>query len=241
MEIYLKAWPEVEAYLKNKKSIIIPVGSTEQHGPTGLIGTDFLSAWEIAKKAGAKCQTMVGSPVCYGMALHHLGFPGSSALKPTTYIAMMKEIILAYARHGFQDFFLVNGHGVNIPSLQATFSEILDQDQRFHFQLFNWWHLPEVTKYETEIFGEANGFHATCGEVSLTMATHPEAFTKPREYKHFDTPKKYSWPQSPGEFRRTFPDGRMGSNPSLATKAHGEKIFSLAVDSIARQIEQKVG
>lgn len=239
MEIYLKTWPEVETYLQTKKTLILPVGSTEQHGPTGLIGTDFLTAWEVAKKVGEKLDLMVGSPVCYGMALHHLAFPGSSALKPTTYITMLKEIILNYARQGFRDFYLINGHGGNIPSIQATFSEILDADQNFQFQLFNWWHLPEVVKYEQEAFGEANGFHATCGEVSVTMATHPEAYQVKREYKHFDTPKTYSWPKSPGEFRKTFPDGRMGSNPSLATAAHGEKILSLAANSISESIQKK--
>jgi creatinine amidohydrolase len=239
MEIYLKTWPEVEAYLKDKRSLILPVGSTEQHGPTGLIGTDFLTAWDIAKKVGEKIEVMVASPVCYGMALHHLAFPGSSALKPSTYIAMLKEIISNYARHGFRDFYVINGHGGNIPSLQATFSELLDGDQDYQFQLFNWWHLPDVTKYEQETFGEANGFHATCGEVSVTMATHPEAFNIEREYQHFETPKSYSWPKSPVEFRKTFPDGRMGSNPSLATRAHGEKIFNLAVNAIADSILKK--
>jgi creatinine amidohydrolase len=236
MEIYLQTWPEVEAYLQQKKSLLIPVGSTEQHGPTGLIGTDFLTAWDIAKRAGQKSQVMVASPICYGMALHHLAFPGSNALKPTTFITVVKEIVLNYARHGFRQFFFVNGHGGNVPSLQAAFSEILDQDQDFHFQLFNWWHLPEVTRYEQEVFGEANGFHATCGEISVTMATHPEAFATSRPYQHFATVKRHSWPQSPGQFRQNFPDGRMGSDPRLASRAHGEKILTLAVEAICQQI-----
>ena len=40
MQLQLCTWPEVEAYLKGASGIIIPIGSTEQHGPTGLIGTD---------------------------------------------------------------------------------------------------------------------------------------------------------------------------------------------------------
>ena len=44
MQLHLKTWPDVEAYLKDSQGIIIPIGSTEQHGPNGLIGTDAICA-----------------------------------------------------------------------------------------------------------------------------------------------------------------------------------------------------
>ena len=49
MQLQLKTWQFVEDYLKDKTGIIIPIGSTEQHGPTGLIGTDALTAEMIAR------------------------------------------------------------------------------------------------------------------------------------------------------------------------------------------------
>ena len=45
-------WPEVETYLADNKGIIVPIGSTEQHGPSGLIGTDALTAEIIGRKVG---------------------------------------------------------------------------------------------------------------------------------------------------------------------------------------------
>ena len=48
MRLQLAAWPEVENYLKTASSIIIPIGSTEQHGPNGLIGTDAICPTAIA-------------------------------------------------------------------------------------------------------------------------------------------------------------------------------------------------
>ncbi|MEZ0391002.1 MAG: creatininase family protein [Pseudobdellovibrionaceae bacterium] len=236
MEIYLQTWPEVENYLKHKKDLIFPVGSTEQHGPTGLIGTDYLTAWEVAKKVGEKTHTLVASPLCYGMALHHLAFPGSAALKPTTYIQVVKELVQSYARAGFEKFIFINGHGGNIPSLQASFSEILGELPRLRLELFNWWHLKEVTDYEKQVFGEMNGFHATCGEISATMASHPQAFQKTHAFDYFPTVKKTDWPLSPERFRETFPDGRMGSDPRLSTRAHGEEILARAVKSIAEHL-----
>ena len=54
MQLQLKTWTFVEDYLKTKTGIIIPIGSTEQHGPTGLIGTDALTAEMIGRGAGEK-------------------------------------------------------------------------------------------------------------------------------------------------------------------------------------------
>jgi creatinine amidohydrolase len=236
MELYLKTWPEIESYLKTNDKIIVPVGSTEQHGPTGLIGTDFLTAWEIAKASGKQSQIMVAPPVCYGMALHHMAFPGSAAFKPTTYITVIKEVCESFLQHGFRRFAFVNGHGGNIPSLTAAFSEMLDGKQSTEFKLFNWWHLPKVREYEEKHFGSKNGFHATCGEISVTMHTHPEGYKTERPFRYFENPKTYSWPMSPTKFRETFADGRMGSDPSVATAHHGKELFSLAVQEISDQI-----
>jgi creatinine amidohydrolase len=238
MELYLMTWPEIETYLKTKKEIILPVGSTEQHGPTGLIGTDFLTAWEIGKKVGTQTNTVVASPVCYGMALHHMAFPGSAALKPSTYLLLLKEIIESYAKTGFESFTLINGHGGNIPTIQAAFSEILHDFPRIRFQLFNWWHLNSVTAYEKEVFGEANGFHATCGEISVTMHCHPEAYRKGHPFEYFKTQTRKDWPLSPERFRETFPDGRMESDPRLSTAAHGKVLFDCAVEEIAQKIRR---
>lgn len=239
MELALMTWPEVENYLKTNQTLLIPIGSTEQHGPTGLIGTDFLTANDVAKGVGEKTATLVAPPITYGMAHHHLAFPGSSAIKPSTMILLVKDIVEAFARHKFNRFCFVNGHGGNIPSLQAAFSEILDRDQHLHFELYNWWHMSSVTAYEKEAFGQENGFHATCGEISATMAKYPEAFKNQRNYDHFPTQERHAWPLSPGEFRETFPDGRMGSNPSLSTAAHGVKILSLAIDEISQALNRK--
>ena len=231
-----KTWPMIEEYLKHRKSILMPVGSTEQHGPNGLIGIDFLSSWEIAKKVGENTKTLVAPPLCFGMAQHHMAFPGTMSLTPLTYIQVMTELIQSLYRHGFREFTVINGHGGNIPSINAAFSQVLGDDETCTFKLVNWWHQPEVQAYENEIFGDKNGFHATCGEVSLTMYTHQEAYKEVPKMKFEPTVREYPWPMGPKQFRQTFTDGRMASDPSLATKEHGEKIFNIAVQAIGQKI-----
>ncbi|MBK9322640.1 MAG: creatininase family protein [Bdellovibrionaceae bacterium] len=231
-----KTWPMIENYLKIKNSILLSVGSTEQHGPTGIIGIDYLSSWEIAKKVGEETGTLVAPPLCFGMAQHHMAFPGTMSLTPVTFIQVICELIQSLYRHGFRDFTVVNGHGGNIPSLNAAFSQILGNDEECRFRLVNWWHLPEVQSYENKHFGDKNGFHATCGEISVTQYTHPEAYKEIPKLKFEATTSEHPWPLSPIQFRKTFPDGRMGSDPSLATAAHGEEIFKIAVAAIAQKL-----
>ena len=60
MLLHLITWLEVEAYLQKSQGIILPIGSTEQHGPTGLIGTDAICAEAIARGVGEATQAIVG-------------------------------------------------------------------------------------------------------------------------------------------------------------------------------------
>lgn len=235
MKISDCTWPQVEEYLKEKDLLLIPIGSTEQHGPTGIIGTDFVTAQAISEEVAGKYELAVAPPICYGMARHHLGFPGSASLAPSTFIMVIRDIVDSFARNGFRKFVFVNGHGGNIAPLTTAFSEIKDHDVDYQLKIFNWWHLPSVREYEEKHFGDENGFHATCGEISVTMRVREEAFKSiPSQNFEIERPA-HSMPLSPGEFRRIFPDGRMMSNPGLSTKQHGDVLFDLAVTEIGEK------
>ena len=123
MRLQLMSWPEVEAYLERSNGVIVPIGSTEQHGPTGLIGTDSICAETLAWKTGGLADAIVGPTLTVGMSEHHMRFPGSVTLRPTTLVAVVRDVILSLARHGFQRFFFVNGHGGNTASINAAFFE----------------------------------------------------------------------------------------------------------------------
>jgi creatinine amidohydrolase len=190
VQLQLKTWQFVEDYLKSKTGIIIPIGSTEQHGPTGLIGTDALTAEMIGRGVGEKVGALVAPTISVGMAQHHLAFPGTMTVRPSTLIALIRDHVMSLARHGFTRFYFLNGHGGNIATVTASFSEIYAERslERMSNQpplkcvLRNWWESSGVTSLRRELYGGSEGSHATPSEVALTWYRFPETMQqKPME------------------------------------------------------------
>ena len=247
MELRFCTWQEVDTYLDTSKAIVLPIGSTEQHGPNGLIGTDALCPESLALELGKATGALVAPTISVGMAQHHLAFAGSITLRPTTLIAVIQDMINSLIQHGFERFYFLNGHGGNIATVHAAFSEIYAQssmgatptDQsRVRCKLKNWWEAEGVMKLSRELFGEADGSHATCGEVSLTQFAYPHSI----KTAEMDPPIAPTGPiYDAADYRKRFPDGRIGSNPSLASPEAGEKLFRKALAGLEKDYREFAG
>lgn len=238
MMLHLSTWTEVEAYLEHSQGIILPIGSMEQHGPTGLIGTDAICAEAIARGVGEATSALVGPTINVGMALHHTGFPGTISLKPSTLIQLVQDYLTSLTRAGFTKFFFINGHGGNVATLKAAFSEtyahltdlnILNAE-RVQCRLGNWFMCSSVYKLSKELYDNQEGSHATPSEVALTQYVYPDAIKQaPLSAEVASGHPIYG----AADFRRRYPDGRMGSNPALAKPEHGKQFYELAVKELS--------
>jgi creatinine amidohydrolase len=238
MLLHLSTWQEVETYLQTSPGLILPIGSTEQHGPTGLIGTDAICAEAIARGVGEATQAMVGPTINVGMALHHTGFPGTISLRPSTLIQLVRDYITCLTKAGFTKFYFINGHGGNIATLKAAFSETyahledlqIPNAHKVQCQVANWFMCSSVYKLAKELYGDQEGSHATPSEVALTQYVYPEAIKQaplsPEVGKGHNI-------YSATDFRNRYPDGRMGSNPALATPEHGKQFYDCAVKELS--------
>lgn len=238
MLLHLCTWTEVEDYLKHSSGIILPIGSTEQHGPTGLIGTDAICAEAIAKGVGEATNTLVGPTINVGMALHHVGFPGTISLQPSTLIQLVRDYLTSLTRSGFTKFFFINGHGGNIATLKAAFAETyahltdlnIPNAERVQCRVANWFTCASVYKLAKDLYGNQEGSHATPSEIAVTQYIYPDVV------KH--TPLLAAVASGHSiygavDFRRRYPDGRMGSNPALATPEDGRRFYELAVKELS--------
>jgi creatinine amidohydrolase len=237
----LCTWPEVDAYLKRSTGILMPVGSTEQHGPNGLIGTDALCPELIAGAMAETLDVMIAPTINVGMAQHHLGFPGSMALRPSTLIAVVRDMVKSLALHGFDRFFFINGHGGNTPTMHAAFAEIYAEKSfrdgdgdtpSVRCELYNWWKIKSVAEIADAEFGEAEGRHATPSEVSLTYYGYPQVAERVAATPMNPTRAPDGPILDAEDYRRRFPDGRIGSDPTLATGDIGKRLLVAAADEL---------
>ncbi|MDR9751502.1 creatininase family protein [Pseudomonas sp. SZMC_28357] len=239
MLLHRSTWPEIEQFLQRSRSIVIPIGSNEQHGPIGLLGTDWMCPEIIANEAQKEADILIGPTFNIGMAQHHLGFAGTISLRPSTFMAAIGDWVRSLAGHGFEKILFLNGHGGNIASIEAAFSELYAEASfagrpaGFALKLCNWWDLEGVGALANQQFPTGHGMHATPSEIAVTQWAYSDSI-KSADYHPQIAP---SGPiREALDFRARFPDGRMGSDPAQATPEKGGALVRLAAQSLVKEL-----
>ncbi len=239
MRLQNKTWREVEEYLSTSQAIIIPAGSTEQHGPIGIIGTDAICARSIAEEVGDLVGALVAPTISYSPAPFNLSFPGTISIPEDIFATLVQEIIGSLHSQGFRSFYFVNGHGANLRPLQGI---DISGFERVRMRVRSWWELSRTESLRQELYGDWEGMHATPSEISVTQAVGrviaaddvpgskdpPERLS--REYIRSCAGDRHG---PPDEHKARFPDGRVGSHSALARPGHGLRLMKTAVTEIA--------
>ncbi len=122
-------WQEVAEYLRQDRIIIVPIGSTEQHGPAGPLGLDSYVAITLAEDVAERTGVLVTPPMWFGDSSHHMGFPGTISLRTETLSALVRDVARSLVHHGFDRFLFINGHkGVNLPALNTTLRNLHEEE-----------------------------------------------------------------------------------------------------------------
>lgn len=230
---------QAEALFARLPVVLLPVGSTEQHGPMGLIGTDAICAEAVALGAASRVGAAVLPPIAYTPAPFNMGFAGTLSISADLFARHVAEIVDAVGAHGVRGVYVVNAHGANLAPLAAV-----AERPGPVLRVRSWWDFESVGALRASLYGAREGMHATPSEIAITMAVFgslpvpPEARTPPEPLPEgFIAAHAGDKHGPPAEHRARFPDGRVGSHSALATAEDGKALLDAAITAVAQDFE----
>jgi creatinine amidohydrolase len=228
-------WEEINDAIEQQKVVLLPTGSTEQHGHHLPLDVDTFLAesvcLEVGRRAGGR--VLVLPPVAYGLNLHHIDFPGTIHIEPETFVAFCTNITKSVAYHGFQKILIVNGHGSNVPLIDLVARKTVLETQSLcaavHYITLAAPAFEAVR--ETEVLAHADEF-----ETSLYLHLAPERVQMDKAAAGNDVQGTYLSSDSTANYPVRFNDywgrwTRLGvhGDPTAATAEKGKVIFEAAV------------
>lgn len=234
MQLAQMTWQQVEAHLEQGAAVMVPVGSTEQHGPMGMIGTDTICAEAVALRAAELCGAIVAPALAYTPAPFNTAFAGTVSMPEDLFQAHSTAVFQGLLAQGFSGVFAVNGHGANVAPLKRAAQELAPA----HVAIRSWWEPDQVNGLRNELYGDWEGMHATPSEIAITQALLGELpagdAAEPPQKLSAEFIRAHSGDRHgpPNEHRASFPDGRVGSHSALASPRDGARLLQAAAAGI---------
>lgn len=197
--------------------MIIPVGSTEQHGPHLPLSTDSLLVEKIAGKVAELTDSILTPTICFGISEEHMDFRGSLTLTPDSFKGLVLDICTSLKRHGFKEQHIINYHGSNKKHILELLPRIREQG---------------IEVFLHRVLGRIGVFdHAGEVETSLMLYLYPER-VRMNEVKEF----RYRIPEEEGWRTIDYSDSGVIGDAVNASAAKGEGYFKKIVDEIVEEI-----
>jgi len=173
MDLADTTWPDAGATDANVA--VLPVGSTEQHGPHAPLGTDTLTATAVAREGAARtdAEVVVAPPIPVGVAAEHRQFPGTLWVSGDTFRAYVRETCESLATHGWDRIVVVNGHGGNVTPLRELCGTFTRESAGYAVP-FTWFDAVDLDDLAVEMG------HGGAVETSLVRHLDPDAVVTDR-------------------------------------------------------------
>ena len=242
-------WPEIREAVAANRVAVLPVGTTEQHGPHLPLATDVLTAAGMSRLAVERVpdEAVLLPPVWYSFNEHHMDFPGTIAVAGETIIRYVTDVGASLARHGFQKILIVNGHGSNVPFLAIAARNITNTTPAIA-AMASWWSLIPKTLFEELRESEWPGgmAHGCELETSVLLHLNPDLVQMDKAEKdiHFQRTEFFYWDlQNPSPilfqewFSRYSHTGTVG-DPTKAKAEKGRRFVEAVVDRMVALIQE---
>lgn len=227
-----RPWPEV-----GRPVVLVPVGSTEQHGPHLPLDTDTQVAGEVcarlaARLAEAGVDAVVAPAVAYGASGEHQGYPGTVSIGTP----VLASLLVEYGRSACEwadRIIFVNGHGGNLEALSTAVPVLIDEGRAV-----SW--LPcgaEPVQPERPALPPPDA-HAGRTETAIMLTLAPSQVRADRIEPGATAPVAELMPElRAGGVRRVAPNGVLG-DPTGATAVEGDRMLAAIADAAWRRLEE---
>lgn len=237
MKLKELTWPDVEE-ISEDVVVLIPTGSLEQHGPHLPLFTDSLLATAVAEgvEKNLPDQVLLTPTLWLGASGHHLKFPGTLSADFDTYMGAISSVVESLIPHGFNKFFVINGHGGNTEPNGVVMRKLKAKypDYTFGHSGYFAFIAPDMANLLEGPVKEMR--HACEAEASLMMHLHPELVRNDRLRDDGLAPE----PAVTGvifHFDEMTEQGSLGC-ATYATAEKGKVIFEAAVAAVTTNIER---
>jgi creatinine amidohydrolase len=229
--------------------VIVPAGSTEQHGPHLPLDTDSFLCTQVAEAAALRANAtgpVVVTPTFWlGSSAHHMNFAGTLTADAATFGRSIHEICRSLASHGFRRQLVLNGHGGN-SALLAEAVRHVGFHERIRIATLDYWALARDAAEEVRESPPGGMGHACEFETSLMLHLRPESVRMDLIAREIVEPRSglerldlflggpLVMPWKTHELSRS---GVMGA-PDLATAEKGRRLFEACVDGLVGLVDE---
>lgn len=241
-------WQEAASLVEEDRLVIVPIGSSEAHGPHMPMDTDTHQVDTVACLLAERVGAVVAPALPYGYAQMWMGFPGTITLSPQTFITVLTEIGSSLVRHGFRRIMLLNGHRPNGTSVDVAARRIVDSvqgERPLEITGVSYWE-PGAADVHALRKSQVGGMgHACEMETSFQLATRPHLVHMERlEGVHtplvgwdlvapVEPARTYQvWPEAGGDDVAVFGD------PRVASAESGHAFLDAVLDGLERMVRK---
>jgi len=237
MYLAAEAWPDLESYFESESLAIVPLGSTEQHGPHLPEGTDHLIAEGFAREAASRTGYLCTPTINVGVSPHHRQFPGTMWVDPSVFRDYVESFSRNLAYHGIDRIVYVNAHGGNVEHLREVGRRLHEDEVAFAVE---WMWDESIPELVDDVF-EQNGPHGGPKETALIQYLESDLVHEDRLEDARDGGVPDLEAAETTKFgARTFYDAVDNSDNGVfgdqtdATAQKGERLFEAATDQLVR-------
>jgi len=238
-------WPDIKAAIeKGFTTVVVAVGSTEQHGPHLPEMTDSRIGDAVAHSVTLKLENALQArTISVGCSEHHLAFPGTISFQPATLKLVIRDYVDSLIRGGFKRVVLLPMHGGNFPIVQEALREALIAHQGIEIigvtDLKKLLDCLSAASAEFGIKANESGAHAGESETSIMMALEKNLVIKDRfapGYVGLTGEKEFKIIREQGMPALT-KNGVLG-DPRKATAEKGEVYLEKLTDFLLKEIRK---